>query len=66
MPTSLLSLEMRVILGPIENVDSPNAPTSIPVAAPVACSVGVGGITADAWKQERTAAASGLNSQLFG
>lgn len=63
MSTSPLSLEMWVILSPAENVDSPNAPLPfIPLAAPVVCCMGVGGITADAWKQEGTAAASGLNS----
>ena len=42
MSASPLSLEMQVLLGPVEYVDLPNAPILISVATPVACKKGVG------------------------
>lgn len=40
---------MQALLGFVEYVDSPNAPSAILVVAPTACRRGMGGIPADAW-----------------
>lgn len=39
-----LSLEMRVQIGPGENIDPPDASVSVPVATPVTCREGSGEI----------------------
>lgn len=41
-------LEMQALLGPVENVDSPNSPTPILVVAITACREGMGEIPTDA------------------
>ena len=43
---------MRVLPGPVEYANPPNAPTPIPMAASVAYSEGIGEIPTDAWYTE--------------
>lgn len=47
-PSMAHCLEMQALLGPVENVDSPNSPTPILVVAITACREGMGEIPTDA------------------
>ena len=49
LSTSSLSLEIQVLLGPVEYVDLPKAPAPIPAVAPVASREGMEEIPTDAW-----------------
>lgn len=66
MSASQLSLEMQVLLGPVEYVDPPNAHILTSVMTPVACKKGMGKISTNAWEQEQTEAVSRLNSECSG
>ena len=62
---------MQVLLGPVKYAYPPNDPISIPIAVPMAYREGMGEFPADAWytdawKQEQTTPANGLNSEQFG
>ena len=48
LSTSPLSLEIQGLLRPVNYVDPPDAPASIPMVTPVVCRKGVGEIPADA------------------
>lgn len=49
LSASPLSLEMQVLLGPVECVNPPNALTPIPVVASAACRAGAKKSHADTW-----------------
>ena len=71
LAASPLSLEVWVLVSPVEYVGHPDASAPIPVATLAACGgreeeIPTSACCTDAWKQERAEAANGLNSELSG